>query len=373
MAFNYIYDNYGDLNDNRAITQVVVWALLGAVDVNSEAFENTILTDAHKAAIKDVMENYNGYVGNGKIVDVLFLTDVNTPFNADGSPNYTECQPQIVPVYGTFYVENEPEDEITFEGTVSFNKTKYNGLLPVDADEFAFDLFKKVNGAWEPIGTYYTDIMGCVTVVKLAPGEYKFVEQWTTVFDGGLGEGDFAGSWNLVWKAIYPGEKTDGLYFEIPKTGGDAAWPADYELDEAGNPTVNNVIYSKHNVMWAVDAYDPSALTLQGGKFEVIELGEGKGKIISFTDWCNGTLEVIEIIDPTCQHLGLVWLGCTVDGCSGISLEFGELCAHDFVYLAIVGDGAHDGYVWFGGQNGCVCGGMEYNLEEWYALGGYEF
>ena len=99
-AFNYIEDKYGDLNVNRVITQTVVWALLGAVDVNSEAFANTNLTEAEKAAIIDVMSNYQGYTGNGTVVDLVYMT---CETHAD---DFEYCQPQLIPIYGKVIFEN---------------------------------------------------------------------------------------------------------------------------------------------------------------------------------------------------------------------------------------------------------------------------
>ena len=99
-AFNYIEDNYGDLNGGRHITQAVVWALLGAVDVNSEAFEATNLTAAQKAAVKDVMQNYEGYIGNRTIIDAVYLL---CEIHED---DFEYCQPQILPIYAKVIFEN---------------------------------------------------------------------------------------------------------------------------------------------------------------------------------------------------------------------------------------------------------------------------
>jgi hypothetical protein len=129
QAFNYIVDNYGDLNENRVITQVITWELLG--DISIDGLEATRLTDAEKAAIRDVYENYEGYVGSGTVVDVVYMICDNAEHNA------VSCQPQIVPIFGTFYVENEPENGGE-EGGVSFSKTKYG----VPTSGFDFELFK---------------------------------------------------------------------------------------------------------------------------------------------------------------------------------------------------------------------------------------
>ena len=95
-AYNYIRDNYGELSVRTImrITQVVTWALLGAIDVYSQAFENTNLTDAEKAAVRDIIANSEGYAGEGNIVDLVYLY-----CELDHDPE--DCQPLLVPVYGS--------------------------------------------------------------------------------------------------------------------------------------------------------------------------------------------------------------------------------------------------------------------------------
>ena len=92
-AFNYIEKTYGSLNENRAITQTVIWAILGAVDVNSPLFEATNLAGWEKAAVRDVMANLD-YDGFGGIVDVVYMVCDRYPEHS-----FEFCQPQIVPVY----------------------------------------------------------------------------------------------------------------------------------------------------------------------------------------------------------------------------------------------------------------------------------
>jgi hypothetical protein len=118
-AFNYIEDKYGDLNANRAITQTVIWAILGAVDVNSDLFDKTNLTPAERAAVRDVMANYMNYKGEGKITDVVYLVCENH----GGEHGFEYCQPQIVPIYGKAVIINKEIPptgtlEITFEATL---------------------------------------------------------------------------------------------------------------------------------------------------------------------------------------------------------------------------------------------------------------
>jgi hypothetical protein len=108
-AFNYIIDNYGDLDDVRPITQTVIWALLGAIDVDSDAFAKTNLSDFDKAAVKDVMANYAGYTGKGTVVDVAYMVCEN--------PQHTFefCQPQIVPSYRSDTIDNKEWEDNKYE------------------------------------------------------------------------------------------------------------------------------------------------------------------------------------------------------------------------------------------------------------------
>jgi hypothetical protein len=262
QAFNYIVDNYteafGELtykgvpNSTRKITQTVVWALLGAVDVNSELFDATTLSADEKAAVRATMANYEGYVGNGLVVDVVYMTCKDHGVNGH---TFTTCQPQIVPVFGTFFVENELKNG--GEGFVRFNKVKYGGLLPVNGDEFSFELHRLVEGKEdEYVGTYFTkndgNNKGIVEADGLAPGNYVFKEipavDHSTIpnleNDPNGGHG-----FRYVWKAIYPG-LGGGLFFTIPPNGGEAIWPKEYGLDKAIIPTVDNVYYCKHSLQW---------------------------------------------------------------------------------------------------------------------------
>jgi uncharacterized surface anchored protein len=179
-AFNYINDNIGDLEENvtpsvRRITQTVVWYLLGQININLPQWNDVTLTAEEKAAVIAVIENYADYVGSGKVVDVLYMI-----CSVDGSPaSYPNRQPQIVPVFGTFFVTNELEDDEEFYGSVTFNKVKYGGELGwAGAEEFFFDLFKIVDGVETLVGTYPTDFYGRVSVEGLVPGAYVFREVW---------------------------------------------------------------------------------------------------------------------------------------------------------------------------------------------------
>jgi len=108
-AYNYIEDTYnirvGDLSGSdavslkdRALVQAVTWALLGTIDVNSPEFDAIADWKVDKAAVKDVIANYEGYTGlsgTDKIVDVVFMVCENPEHS------FITCQPQLVPIYGT--------------------------------------------------------------------------------------------------------------------------------------------------------------------------------------------------------------------------------------------------------------------------------
>ena len=122
-AFNYIEANYGNVTENRAIVQTVIWALLGAIDVDSELFDATYLSQEEKAAVRDVIANSQGYAG--AVVDVVYMLCEN--------PEHTFefCQPQLVPVYG----------KLIFNNTVSVN-----GVIQIQIDaveEYLVKYFEK--------------------------------------------------------------------------------------------------------------------------------------------------------------------------------------------------------------------------------------
>ncbi|MCL1975139.1 MAG: hypothetical protein FWG61_03115 [Firmicutes bacterium] len=321
MAFNYINDKYGDLNDNRVITQLVTWALLGAVDVDSEAFENTILKDDEKAAIKDVMANYNDYVGNGEVVDVLFMTYIDTPFNEDGTPNYTTCQPQVVPVFGKFYVENEPED-ITPKGDISFTKTKFGGLISVGVNEFAFTLYQivdgeeiKINNPDQDNGNFYTDFFGKVSTGNiLTPGSYVFREVLTTYEIPGITD------YKLIWKA-------DDLYFDINDKG-EAIW----KNTDQNNPTLDNTLWNKSVMQWVAEIQTGAGI-----------MGEAlDGGYIFYPGGQGGDAVIFKVTYPKCTQGGVIWFFYSnEDGTNGeplMSIAFAEALGHVWE-LNTFGDG----------------------------------
>ena len=280
------------MNENRVVTQVITWALFGVVDVNSDAFEATKLADAEKTAIRDVMANSAGYIGDGKIVDVTYLT---CELHGTSDFGFDNCQPQLVPIYGE-YIDvrfdnkvKEPEPE-TFD--VSCYKTKYQGRWAVEAGEFSFDLFTiddDGNISENSIGTFWTDAYGVVTATGLAPGKYVFVENWAHYYLFP----ELYTDWVFVWNAIYPGENK-GHYFEIT-TQGETIWRDWYEDSD---PIVDNVFFSKHTVFWTEGYYE--GLTAK----EKIQLDYGW---ITIFDVENVDLLDLEIVPADCNNPERWW------------------------------------------------------------------
>ena len=145
-ALNYIEDNYGSVAEQRVITQVVTWALLGNIDVYSDAFAATKLTGVEKAAIIDVISNSKGYKGESKIVDVAYLT---CELHGTTEFGFANCQPQLVPIYGEYI-------EITFDNT-----EKKLGALEVTIE--AVEQWDEV--IYEPV--YETKSVSTKTLVSL--------------------------------------------------------------------------------------------------------------------------------------------------------------------------------------------------------------
>jgi len=240
LAYNYIEENYGDLNENRAITQIVTWTLLGAIDIDSDEFTNIDWTtiEAGEGAIKGVpdakdkvekvMANYMNFRGTEKIVDVVYMIcEIE-------DHDYADCQPQLVPIYGEsggFNNTTKKDGGNSLNITVSFNKTKYGGLLPVVADEFAFDLFKIVDDemilveANDYIDTnfgsrFYTADGGSVTVNGLKPGDYMFKELRAIV--AGTGDALDGYGYKHVWtvRELYFTIDSNGVVTWYDKDGG---------------------------------------------------------------------------------------------------------------------------------------------------------
>jgi len=280
------------------------------------------LTPYEKLAVENTMANYEGYIGSATVIDVLFLTSVKETGDEE---TYRDCQPQIVPIFGTFYVENEPEESGEDFG-VSFTKEKYGGLLVVDPDEFAFDLFK-IEGTdeiWH--GRYFTEFGGTVSVKNLDPGKYVFREVFGYAdpyfFIDELNE-ELFGTWGFIWASH---NYIDGLFFELNALGR-VIWdvPED-DLDEAGNPKVDNWLICKHNIMWSAE------YNYHGG---AVPNPDGDGWIVyheGMNDFCGGWL-VAYYIPATCEKPAMIAFGCS-EGCGvGTGVEEDPALGHDVDYI----------------------------------------
>ena len=209
-ALNYIEDTYGNLNDNRALTQVVIWALLDAIDVNSSAFNAIDAWKVDKAAAKDVMANYEGYVGKGTIADVVFMV-------CEHHHSYITCQPQLVPVYAGDKFNNKPTDPMNFSAQPAFSK-----FIKTGEDDFDY--------IW-PEDVQFTFILERYNFVS---GEYDdFVCECTNDDTGEvLGpdlEYDANNSYNNMYRFIekeesgwIPVNYKDGIFFELVLFGDQA-------------------------------------------------------------------------------------------------------------------------------------------------------
>jgi len=328
-AYNYIEDKHGSLNDNRVITQVVTWYLLGAI--NEDQIKGTLTFDSHPsrgltedeiADIIDVIENFSGYKGSGKIGDIVYMLCENEEHT------YEFCQPQLVPVYGGTPVFNNKLKE-TFG--VEFTKTKFGESFAVTTDKFGFDLFEIVDGKEEFVDTYYTNEFGKVTVDELTPGEYVFREKLSLYDIAGIAE------YKLIWKAIYP-KDADGLYFEL-KADGTVIWAGDETMADA---EVDNTFWNKSVKQWVtIDQLEE--FTGLGEIGEIFEDG-----FIFFPHGVDAGDEVIYDVDqPSCTQGGAIWFFYSkADGSKGeplMVIYFGEPLGHggseegDW-YLSTVGD-----------------------------------
>ena len=314
-AFNYINTMWGSLDTwptpgettpqsaTKMIAQVVLWALLedGVIDpkVISPGFE--FINDY----VDDVLTNHKTSGTIGTLVDVVFLAREGYVF--DNGEFIRAYQPQMIIVELTF--DNKLKGGV--DGSVSFMKTVYGE--PAGADDFVFELFKKVDGEWESQGTYPTNLAGVVEVDELTPGEYKFVEVYSFFWDEPF-EGN-EGAYNLIWRAIYP-KGADALYFIITSEGKTEWRDADVEI-----PIIDNVAACKHAMFWNDLETFYSSLPHDAIRFK-------DGWLIIFHDWCQGNFDA----DPQparCGVPGITWLTCTDCG-MGTSIQTAPALECDF-------------------------------------------
>ena len=134
-AFNYIEDKYGSVADNRALTQVIIWALLGTIDVDSDEFDAIEAWKVDKTAARDVMANYSGYVGDQKIKELVYLTCEAHGLTQEGMKH---CQPQLVPLYG--------EEPIVPQGSLKIIKTVDGLAFNIWAQDYEGDIGALLSG-----------------------------------------------------------------------------------------------------------------------------------------------------------------------------------------------------------------------------------
>jgi len=302
----------------RLLSQIAIWKFYSEFDFDIVYYSSGNppgIPDQYKLAIDDLLAN--GLTGEGDLM-LAYLVCAES-----GLDHISSCQPQFVPYFPAF--DNKTKGRLY--GSVSFTKKVYGGEITVGVGDFAFDLFKIVNGveslvtaadykadAEEKDSRFYTGINGSVEVSSLLPGSYVFKE----VLGSGapyIAPDNGQGIWGLTWKVTYPGG-ADGLYFEITAKG-DTIW-ADFdkwdvaEYDISGDiiiPIVNNEYYCKHYIFWTQEYY-------VGAAIERIELPDGGGWInIMDPKWeayCSGTGVVSFKYTPaTCTRPDNYAFGCS--------------------------------------------------------------
>ena len=279
-AFNYIYDTLGSLDQwhshrphgkncgtgvgchtwtlkadggleahTKMIAQMVLWPLLndGVKDITIWNYSDRNMINEFVEEVLEFVKD-GEYEGPGRIQDVRFLAAEDYTF--DGS-KYLQYQPQLVPIYGD-YVTFDNQITGQFEGDVSFTKEIYGGEIPVHSGQFKFEVYR-IGEIDEATGKYDEELIdfaeetmfpGSYGVYNLKPGNYVIREVLTVDLVNditGLGHG-----YRHVWKAVYPGDAEDGLYFTIENNGA-TTW----KYNVSDNPIINNVYYCKHGKLWA--------------------------------------------------------------------------------------------------------------------------
>ena len=162
-AYQYIEANYGKLMDNRALTQAVTWVLQGYIDINSAAFDAIEDWKLDKAAVKDVMANYQDLSSrhSSDVVEVLFMV-------CEKHHEYSQCRPLFVPIYEakatiTCTKELAGDDSAPTKG-FTFNAVQ---VAEFGSEIFAGPLNSSVSGFSK--GSFAIDISG------LRGGTYYFM------------------------------------------------------------------------------------------------------------------------------------------------------------------------------------------------------
>ena len=289
LAYNYIEDKYGNLDDFRPVTQIITWALLGAIEIPSTAFDNinwaavasggqTVAgVPGAKGIIEDIWANFESFKSSNKIVDVVYMV-------CEHGHNYADCQPQLVPIYGESGGFNNKTGGGK-DGSVSFTKVKYGGLLEVAPGEFNFELFKLVGNDWVYQATYPTGFGGVVSAGNLAPGSYVFKEKAAIVLDGQIGGYGYKHVWTV-----------GTLAFTI-NIDGSVVW-------DGGEAVIDNHIVCKgvrqfNSVEYMISAY----------------LGGDTSGLEAYLAWLAGTPQFIEFTYDAEGNItgALIFLGCTLE------------------------------------------------------------
>ena len=305
-ALNYIDVNIGSLDNigrnkdadyAKYIAQIVIWNLYCGVDAEDMIVN---LPDYAKDDVRAALANTSGYAGD--INGLALLIPVHG--------NATTGQPQLVPLKGTFYVQNEP-DEGGEKWPVDFLKVKYGNLLAIitwfnddldlEFEEFGFELYKLVDGEDdEYIGTYYNDATGMVTAENLEPGSYKFVELVKIVLEDPVGSYGYKHTWTV-------GE----LYFSIANNG-KVTWAEGTKFID-DKAIIDNEIMCKNGLQLTSD-------------------GE-------WGSWSNCGAYTAVITMPTCTLGGKIDLSCNCgehghydpDAKEGTQIFFGAPTGHTFL------------------------------------------
>gem|GEM_PF-5214529 len=126
-ALNYIEDNYGGLNSKRAVTQTVIWALLGTIDIDDPLFEATVLSDEEKDVVRNALKNADTYKGSGKVVDIVYMVCEKH------ANDFVHCQPQLVPIYS----KENLKDFAIVKGSVELTKSDVESNELIDGAAFS--------------------------------------------------------------------------------------------------------------------------------------------------------------------------------------------------------------------------------------------